>query len=80
MKYFASLPDETLVYCGHEYTQQNLEWAVKIDKNLIQTLNAVLELRAQGISTIPSTIAREKKINLFMRCHEFKTLFETQRY
>lgn len=69
----ASLPDETLIYCAHEYTQANLYFAkaVEPDHSFIeQKLQQVLKLRAQNLPTVPSTLAVEKMINPFLRCHE----------
>lgn len=65
-----SLPDDTLVYCGHEYTEKNLEFALTLEPNnqkLAAKLNKVKGLRARGISTVPSTMAEEKETNPFLR-------------
>jgi hydroxyacylglutathione hydrolase len=67
----ASLPDDTLVYCGHEYTQSNLRFGQMVDPS-----NPVLEawvreaddLRRRGLATLPSSLAREKLANPFLRC------------
>jgi glyoxylase-like metal-dependent hydrolase (beta-lactamase superfamily II) len=59
----AALPDETRVYCGHEYTQKNLEFAVSLEpgnKAATKKLDDVRALRKAGKPTIPSTIAEEK--------------------
>jgi hydroxyacylglutathione hydrolase len=64
------LPLNTKVYCGHEYTQSNLEFAKNIEplnQTLISRYNDVLELRKQGLPTLPSTIALEKETNPFLR-------------
>ena len=69
----AALPDETLVYCTHEYTAANLDFALTIDpKNSALTayMEQVKTLRAQDKSTLPSSIARENMINPFLRCHK----------
>ena len=69
----ANLPDQTLVYCTHEYTQANLKFARVVDPNneeLTKYDNQVNELRALQKITLPSTIEREKKINPFLRSHE----------
>ncbi|GBD27917.1 Hydroxyacylglutathione hydrolase GloB [bacterium HR30] len=68
----ASLPDETQVYCGHEYSQKNLEFALQLEPHnaaLRQKYERVLALRAQGLPTVPSTIAEEKATNPFLRWH-----------
>jgi hydroxyacylglutathione hydrolase len=67
----ASLPDETRVYFGHEYTQSNLKFAAHIEpKNpaIAEKAARVLALRAQGQPTTPSTLAEERRTNPFMRC------------
>ncbi len=66
----AALPDDTSVYCGHEYTEKNLRFALTLEpKN--QALKAKHEwankIRAEGKWTVPSTIADEKRTNPFLR-------------
>ena len=66
----AVLPDDTIVYCGHEYTAANAAFAVTVDPQ-----NAVLERRAEevarlrdaGMATLPTTIGVEKATNPFLR-------------
>ncbi len=67
------LPDETFVYCGHEYTQNNLRFAKLIEPNnpkLIAYIQATDLLRAKNKPTLPSTIKLEKEINPFFRCDQ----------
>ena len=69
----ATLPDDTQVYCTHEYTQANLGFALTVEPNnqdLIHYANQVEELRSKDQPTIPSTILLEKQINPFLRCNE----------
>ena len=64
------LPPDTLVYCGHEYTEKNLQFAHTIEpgnKQVSERLQKVRGLRAQGLSTVPSTMAEEKESNPFLR-------------
>lgn len=69
----ASFPEETNIYCAHEYTLANLKFAQAVEPN-----NAVLKnyakkietMRANGECSLPSTIAIEKSINPFLRTHE----------
>jgi len=66
----ARLPDDTRVFCGHEYTQKNLEFAVSLEpgnKAATKKLDEVRALRKAGKPTIPSTIAEEKATNPFLR-------------
>lgn len=68
----AGLPDETRVYCTHEYTQANLAFCHAVEPNnpeLKKYLQYVAKLRQQGVPTLPSTMAREKAINVFLRAH-----------
>ncbi|KAM9980460.1 hypothetical protein ACTFIZ_001251 [Dictyostelium cf. discoideum] len=68
------LPDDTLVYVGHEYTLKNLEFAKTLEsanenKELYNFYDQCKEKLANGKFTVPSSIAQEKLINPFMRCH-----------
>ncbi|MDD1784130.1 hydroxyacylglutathione hydrolase [Enterovibrio sp. ZSDZ35] len=68
----SALPDDTKVYCAHEYTQTNINFAQAIEPNneaLATYAYDVKALREAGQSTIPSTIALEKAINPFLRSH-----------
>ena len=66
----ATLPDETLVYCGHEYTVANYNFAASLEPGnaAVQERRAeVKRIIADGGHTVPSTIAREKATNPFLR-------------
>jgi hydroxyacylglutathione hydrolase len=66
----AGLPDDTRIYCGHEYTQANARFALAIEPGntaLIQRAKAVDALRAEGRATLPTTIGLEKETNPFLR-------------
>lgn len=65
-----ALPDTTEVYCGHEYTVANLQFAQMVEPhNLMinERLKTAVHLRAQNLPTLPSTIALEKQTNPFLR-------------
>jgi hydroxyacylglutathione hydrolase len=66
----AALPESTQVYCGHEYTEKNLRFALTLEPNN-QVLKGKYEwartVRAEGKYTIPSTIGDEKQFNPFLR-------------
>lgn len=75
-----TLPDETLVYCGHEYTQANLRFAIAAEpenRAVASRANTVATIRANAAPdwhdatpdemTIPSTIADERATNPFLR-------------
>ncbi|MFQ5850666.1 MAG: hydroxyacylglutathione hydrolase [Candidatus Binatia bacterium] len=64
------LPADTLVYCGHEYTEKNLEFAMTVEPNnqkLSGKTQRVRSLRAGGIPTVPSTMEEERETNPFLR-------------
>jgi hydroxyacylglutathione hydrolase len=66
----AALPDESRVYCGHEYTEKNLRFAAMLEPGnarLAEKLRAVEALRRKGRPTVPSTIGEEKATNPFLR-------------
>lgn len=64
-----SLPDDTRVFCGHEYTESNILFALTLDpnnSNLLKKLEIVNEKRKNGQSTIPFLLGDEKKLNPFL--------------
>jgi hydroxyacylglutathione hydrolase len=66
----ANLPGETLVYCGHEYTQANARFAATVDPDnplLAARSSEVDALRAKGAFTLPTSIALECETNPFLR-------------
>ena len=68
----AALPDDTRVCCGHEYTLSNLRFAASLEpanNDILEHQKQCKILRAKNLPTLPSTIAQEKKINPFLRCH-----------
>jgi len=66
----AALPDDTRVYCGHEYTEKNLQFALTLEPGnaaLRAKIASVQAMRHAGKPTVPSTIADEKATNPFLR-------------
>ena len=66
----ASLPDDTLVYCGHDYMLENYEFASGIEPGnqiVKDRLGQVRKLQEQGKLTVPSSILLEKTTNCFLR-------------
>jgi hydroxyacylglutathione hydrolase len=64
------LPDDTQVYCGHEYTQSNAKFALTIEPGneaLQQRAQEIDCLRAKGLPTLPTTIGLELSTNPFFR-------------
>ncbi|MEN0038462.1 MAG: hydroxyacylglutathione hydrolase [Cellvibrio sp.] len=69
----AALPDDTRIYCAHEYTLTNLEFAQAVEPDnteLSHRLAQVKDLRARNQITLPSTILLEKRTNPFLRCQQ----------
>ncbi len=67
-----ALPDDTRVFCGHEYTQANIRFARTIEPDniaLVTRQKEVESLRAAGKPTIPSTLSEEKAANPFLRAY-----------
>ncbi|CRL04077.1 CLUMA_CG017190, isoform A [Clunio marinus] len=66
----SNLPDETKVFCGHEYSLQNLKFANHVEPQNVTIQNKIewsKAKRANNEPTVPSTIGEEKEINPFMR-------------
>ena len=79
----ASLPDDTLVYCTHEYTASNLEFAHHVEpKNsaIVQRMEETKALQAKNIPSIPSTLALEKATNPFLRCQQPELMTSVKKY
>ncbi len=77
-KKLRALPNDTTVYCGHEYTIDNAKFCLSVDGDnaaLIERAKEVQTIRDNNKPTIPTTMGLEKKTNVFMRCdtaQEFK--------
>lgn len=70
LKRLRALPDETLVYCGHEYTENNSKFALSVDPDnaALQARAAeVKALREAGKATIPFVLGEDKLANPFLR-------------
>ena len=86
-----NLPNNTKIYCGHEYTLSNLEFAKEAEpfnQNILSRYNEVIKLREKRIPSLPSLLSTELKTNPFLRCDskevqenistKFNTLKETK--
>tara|TARA_Y100001958_G_C21217325_1_gene542710 strand:+ start:322 stop:1041 length:720 start_codon:yes stop_codon:yes gene_type:complete len=65
-----SLPNETKIYCGHEYTLQNSKFCIMHDPentNLKKKINYIINLIKNGLPTIPTTLKDELDCNIFLR-------------
>ena len=68
-----ALPVSTEIYCGHEYTLSNARFAVSVDPDnaaLRTRLAEIEKLRAEGLPTLPTSIAREIETNPFLRADD----------
>jgi len=73
LRALSALPPETVVYCGHEYTQSNARFALTVDPTnsaLKERAAEVDRLRADGKPTLPTTIGLELATNPFLRWHD----------
>ncbi len=76
---FAALPGETLVCCGHEYTESNARFALTVEPNntaLIARTEEARVQRAAGRPTVPTTMAQEMAANPFLRAGSVARLAE----
>ncbi|MHC4756295.1 MAG: hydroxyacylglutathione hydrolase [Planctomycetota bacterium] len=65
IKKIAALPDETKIYPGHDYTEENYQFALTIKPNSREIRECLLDVQKTG--NVNSTIEREKRTNLFLR-------------
>jgi len=68
------LPTNTKIYCGHEYTQKNLDFCIKYETNnkLEEKRKWIISRLHQKQPTIPVTIKEELDTNIFLRCNNSK--------
>ena len=80
---FILLPEETLIFCAHEYTQSNLKFALSVNPSnldLIKYSKKVDELRSNSKITLPSNIGLEKKINPFFLLNDKEILKNSEQF
>ena len=76
LKKLKKLPQNTKIYCGHEYTKQNSRFCITHDKNnkkLKAKINEIEIKIKKGLYTIPSTIQDELDCNIFLRSDNVET-------
>lgn len=79
----ASLPDDTWIYCAHEYTLANLKFAVEVepDNPVLQSrLEQTRRQRQAGEATVPAELGMEKRTNPFLRCDNPSIVANTARH
>ena len=77
LRKFAALPGETLVCCGHEYTQSNARFALSVDPDNVALRARSAEVdrqRAAGQATVPTRLSAELAENPFMRAPDAEAL------
>ena len=70
LNFFKSLPFDTKIYCGHEYTLQNSKFCLKFDPDNKNLKNKIIDIKKNlknNLPTIPSTIKDELECNIFLR-------------
>ena len=71
----AELPDDTRLYCAHEYTLANARFAAHAEPGndaVTDRLYAVKRLRGEGQITLPTDVAQERQTNPFVRAHDWQ--------
>ena len=70
------LPQDTKIYCGHEYTLQNSKFCIKHDPENLNLKNKIVEIKKKlenNIPTIPSTLKDENECNIFLRAKDVES-------
>jgi len=65
-----SLPEDTKIYCGHEYTLQNSKFCIKHEPENVNLQNKILKINENlknNLPTIPSSVKDELECNIFLR-------------
>ena len=65
-----NLPDDTIIYCAHEYTEANARFAMSVEPgnaDLVRRVEEVKAKRSRGEPTVPSIMGEEKLTNPFLR-------------
>jgi hydroxyacylglutathione hydrolase len=71
--FLKALPDQTVIYCSHEYTIANAAFARSVDPDnaaLAARQEAIAELRENGLPTVPTRLDLEKATNPFLRVED----------
>jgi hydroxyacylglutathione hydrolase len=79
----AVLPPDTYVYCAHEYTQNNLRFALAVEPDnldLRARVECVARQRLAGEATVPSSIGIELATNPFLRCDQASVMASAESF
>ena len=76
LKKLRALPDQTKIYCGHEYTLSNGKFINSIypSEDMRLKIESLVELNEKNLPSIPSTIADEKKMNIFLKADDISLI------
>jgi hydroxyacylglutathione hydrolase len=78
-----ALPNDTNIYCAHEYTLNNLRFAEMLEPNNLHIkarFNKINELRKQNLPSLPTTLWEEKQTNPFLRCDSPELINQVENY
>ena len=70
------LPEDTKIYCGHEYTLQNSNFCIANDSKNFKLKNKILKIKDKlnkGIPTVPTTLIEEIECNIFLKANDVKS-------
>ena len=76
LKKIKSLPKDTEIYCGHEYTLQNSNFCLSYDSNNLQLKNKILKIKEKiknGLPTVPTILDDEMQCNIFLKAKDLQT-------
>ena len=74
----SALPEDTKVYCGHDYTLENYKFALQQEPDNPLILERIAEIK-QRQSSVPSTLAQEKETNVFLKSSSAEAFAELRR-
>src|SRR3990167_2282045 len=78
-----SLPNDTKIYCAHEYTLSNLSFAATVEpdnRHIQERIVHVTRLREQDLPSLPSSVQDEKDTNPFLRCTSPQVIASAEKY
>tara|TARA_B100000287_G_scaffold422378_1_gene464259 strand:- start:533 stop:1297 length:765 start_codon:yes stop_codon:yes gene_type:complete len=70
-----NLPKNTMLYCGHEYTEKNGQFCISIDKENVRLRNRINDVKNKAqkkLPTLPISLGEEIETNIFLRCDDKK--------
>lgn len=79
----AGLPEQTAIYCAHEYTYKNLQFAQRVEpgnQQIKQRIEKTKKLRENKIPSLPSLLIEEKQTNPFLRCDIPEVIHQTEHH